>query len=66
MARVEVPECDQSEAEKVENWRLRLLTDAGYGRYAATVARARYVDLHLAIDIVGKGCPPKLATRILL
>jgi len=58
---------DQPEAECVIRWRLRSLGEAGYGFDAAlTLAVQPEVDLHLAADLLSRGCPPETALRILL
>ena len=52
----------------VRLWRFYQLSHDGYGVHdAVELARADYVDLELACTLVSKlGCPPKVATRILL
>jgi hypothetical protein len=58
---------DDTEAERIERWRLQELQRAGYDRRAAAQLASRsYVDLHRAIDLLAKGCPPDLALEILL
>lgn len=48
-------------------WRREQLTRAGYSEQdAAALAKRSYIDLHAAVALVGRGCPPALATRILL
>jgi hypothetical protein len=48
-------------------WRMWVLDRAGYGVDAtATLAGRRDVDLHLAVDLLERGCPPETALRILL
>jgi len=68
MAQAGVQECDQSEIAEVENWRLCELIRAGYDAESAGIlARAHYVDLHEAVDLVTKrGCSPATATQVLL
>ena len=52
---------------EVLRWRLHELLRAGYARDDAIVLTShREVDLHLATDLVRKGCPPATALRILL
>jgi hypothetical protein len=52
---------------KILAWRRNQLARAGYSeRDAATLAEHNHVDLHVAVALVGRGCPPALATRILL
>ena len=48
-------------------WRCEQLGNRGYGAFEAMVlAHHLEVDLHQAIDLAGRGCPPQLALRILL
>jgi hypothetical protein len=57
----------ETELERVERWRAQELERAGYERTAAAqLAATSAVDLHLAIGLVERGCPPDLALRILL
>lgn len=50
----------------VEGWRFEVLLRAGYpAELADEVARSR-ADLHLAADLVLRGCDPELAARIVL
>ena len=43
------------------------LERAGYSRRAAGRLASRHdVDLHRAVELVRRGCPPELATKILL
>jgi hypothetical protein len=56
-----------TERERIEEWRREELERAGYAVDAATeLARRPDIDLHAAIDLVERGCPPDIATRILL
>ncbi len=55
------------EAADVLAWRFDMLCRSGYDLDAAAVVAANVeVDLHAAVDLVERGCPPGLATRILL
>ena len=55
------------EAAEVLAWRFDALCRTGFDLDAAAVIAANVeVDLHEAIDLVRRGCPPALATRILL
>ena len=48
-------------------WRIDQLTRAGYPDLAAiALAASADVDLHVAVDLVARGCSPSLAVRILL
>lgn len=54
-------------AAKVLGWRVEQLLDAGFDSNAAFVlALDRTVDLHEAIELVRRGCPPETALRILV
>jgi len=55
------------EAAEVLAWRFDALCRCGFDLDAAAVLAANVeVDLHRAIELVGRGCPPALAARILL
>jgi hypothetical protein len=55
------------EAAEVLAWRFDALCRSGFDLDAAAVLAANVeVDLHKAVELVGRGCPPELATRILL
>jgi len=57
----------ETESERVERWRTDELLRVGYEFEAATLIAADLeVDLHAAIDLVERGCPPDIAARILL
>ncbi len=57
----------ERELERVEEWRAEALKRAGYDRRAAnTVAMRHDVDLHLAVDLLRRGCPQAVALEILL
>ena len=54
-------------AAQVLGWRVEQLITAGFDSDAAFVlALDRTVDLHEAIALVRRGCPPKTALRILI
>jgi hypothetical protein len=56
-----------SEAELVLEWRIEELVRAGFpGEQAFELAAASQVDLHAALDLLARGCPPETAARILL
>ena len=62
-ANVKEPEL---EIEVVEQWRLDSLERAGYDPEAAAVlAASPEVDLHLAVSLLERGCPPDTALQIL-
>jgi hypothetical protein len=55
------------EAERVLLWREEELERVGYERDTARdLAERTYVDLHLAMDLMRRGCPPDTALRILV
>jgi len=55
------------EDEPVFRWRLEQLERAGYDECSALELASRSdVDLHVAVDMLQRGCDPKLALRILL
>jgi len=65
MAVVEVQE--RTERDLVEAWRLEELLRAGYPEQAACALAARFdIDLHGAVSLVGRGCPPEVAVAILV
>ena len=56
-----------TELERIEQWRAEELERAGYPRHdAARLAERHDVDLHLAIDLISRGCSPQVALDILL
>ncbi len=58
---------EETESERVERWRSQELERAGYpSRSALELAARNDVDLHVAVDLLRRGCPADLATRILL
>jgi hypothetical protein len=62
----ELIETEESEQAKVESWRLHVLMEAGYPLSLAERLAASEVDLHLAVELLGRGCSPKTAAEILL
>ena len=58
---------EETEHERVARWRAEELERAGYEVSAvAVLAAASDVDLHLAIDLLRRGCSEDLALQILL
>jgi hypothetical protein len=56
-----------AEAELVRIWRTEELERAGYApAQARELADLTYVDLHLATDLLRRGCQPDLALKILV
>lgn len=58
-------ELELDEAERVLLWRITRLVDAGYDGASAVELAVSPVDLHLAVDLLERGCPVELALRIL-
>jgi hypothetical protein len=57
---------DPKEALVLE-WRAQTLVRAGFDEAAAIdLAVSKHVDLHAAVRLVERGCPPETALRILL
>ena len=66
MTTAQLDEQREAKIEAVLGWRLEQLLQAGYDRRdAGQLARRTDVDLHQAVDLLGKGCPPELAVAIL-
>ena len=56
-----------AEAERVLLWREEELERVGYERsMARELAERTYVDLHVAMDLLRRGCSPETALRILV
>lgn len=56
-----------TEADRVESWRLGELLTAGYPlEHAERIAARDDIDLHQAEQLIREGCPHELAARILL
>ena len=57
----------REETELVEAWRAEQLEMAGYGAQAAAELAMRHdVDLHIAVELIARGCSADLALKILL
>ncbi|HEY7420926.1 MAG TPA: hypothetical protein VH541_02870 [Gaiellaceae bacterium] len=54
------------ERSKVESWRLHILIEAGYPLSLAERLAVSDADLHLACEMLGRGCLPETAAEILL
>jgi hypothetical protein len=55
----------QSDRARWLHWRVERLLSAGFDADAAlTLARHGSVDLHELLELVDRGCPPRLAARI--
>jgi len=60
------PTRGEREQRSVTSWRIERLTAAGYPEDAALVlALDREVDLHRAVSLLERGCPPDTALQIL-
>jgi hypothetical protein len=60
------PSVGERERDGVTSWRVEQLLAAGYDAEAALVlALDRDVDLHLAVSLLERGCPPDTALEIL-
>ncbi len=60
------PSRAERERDGVTSWRVERLLAAGYDAEAALVlALDRDVDLHRAISLLERGCPPDTALQIL-
>lgn len=56
-----------SELARVEAWRLHELLEGGYPvALAERIAGQTSIDLHQALELLKRGCPPETAARILL
>ena len=54
------------ERDEVVSWRVERLLAAGYdGESSLVLALDRDVDLHLAVSLLERGCPPDVALQIL-
>jgi hypothetical protein len=54
------------EPARVESWRLHILLEAGYPVHLAERLAGSEVDLHVAVELVRRGCSPNTAAEILL
>jgi hypothetical protein len=67
MTAAEITLDQDTEAGRVVDWRRAELERAGYDMPAASQVAARVdVDLHVAVDLLRRGCPPETALKILL
>ena len=63
---VALAELEEQDVGGVRRWRFLVLSSAGYDvGDALELAANPNVDLHFAVDLVRKGCPPQTAFRIL-
>ena len=67
MAAPDITLIEQTETERIERWRAEELQRAGYEPRAAGRLAVRHdVDLHAAVELLERGCPPDVALKILL
>jgi len=67
MATIETEALAAGETALVRAWRLEALERAGYDQpLACELAERVEVDLHLAVDLLRRGCVQELAGKILL
>ena len=62
----QIAEPELDERAKVESWRLHVLIEAGYPLPLAERLAASEADLHVAVDMLGRGCAHETAAAILL
>ena len=65
MSPANVVEKESELAAQVEAWRLHVLLQAGYPLRVAERLAKSGADLHQAVDMLGRGCTPHVAARIL-
>jgi hypothetical protein len=64
---IDTDDVPETEHERVLGWRWEELRRAGYGfQDALLLAVSLDVDLHLATDLLARGCPSDTALRILV
>jgi hypothetical protein len=67
MSAAELDVYTETETERIQRWRAEELERAGYGPDEASQLAGRPdVDLHLAVELLARGCPAGTALRILL
>jgi len=67
MSAVDMETVGETEAERVERWREEELERAGYAPGVAhELALRPEIDLHIAVDLLQRGCSEELALEILL
>ena len=60
------PPPPELQRDQVTSWRVERLVAAGYdGEAALVLALDRDVDLHVAVSLLERGCPPDTALQIL-
>jgi hypothetical protein len=64
---IEIQSQRGTEEDRVLTWRREELERAGYGEQVAQMlSELRYVDLHLAMHLLRRGCPADTALKILV
>ena len=67
MPAAEIHVLEETELERVEQWRAEELERGGFKPADAARLAARHeVDLHAAVELLKNGCPAELALEILL
>jgi hypothetical protein len=67
MPAAELQLVEETEMDRVESWRAEELVRAGYTPSDAVALAARHdIDLHLAVELLGQGCPIDTAIDILI
>ena len=67
MTAAELQLIPETETERVESWRAEELVRGGYEPSDAIALAGRHdIDLHLAIELIRRGCPYELAIEILI
>jgi hypothetical protein len=62
----EIRAAEKLETQEVVAWRFHELFEAGYSwDCAARIAVDRKIDLHVALELLARGCPEPTALRIL-
>ena len=62
----EAPLWNENEPARVESWRLHVLLEAGYPVHLAERIAVSEVDLHVAVELLTRGCDASVAAEILL
>lgn len=66
VASIDVHVQAETERQRVTTWRIERLIDAGYDHESALlIGIDTTIDLHLAIDLLRRGCPVENALQIL-
>jgi hypothetical protein len=67
MATIQTEVLEGAESALIRAWRREALERGGYDQQVAMkLAEHDEVDLHVAVDLLHRGCSQKLAARILL